>query len=200
MSDLSIAQWLDDLQRGDEAAANQLWQEYFERLTSLARNKLRASPKRMADEEDVAISVFNSFCRNAAEGRFPQLKDRDDLWRLLFTITERKAIRHLQHERRQKRGGGLVRGESVLDAGDGKNPGIDQLQSSPEPSPQSAYAIAENVELLLQSLGNDALRQIAIAKMEGYTNQEIAERLECSERSIKRKLKVIRTTWLEQAP
>src|SRR5262249_29758180 len=107
----SVTHWLGLLKAGDHAAAQPLWERYFQHLVSLARARLWGAPKRMADEEDVALSAFDSFCRGAAEGRFPQLLDRNDLCQSLVLITARKAIHLLQHERRQKRGGGKVQGE-----------------------------------------------------------------------------------------
>jgi hypothetical protein len=59
----------------------------------------------MADQEDVALSAFDSFCRNAEEGRFPHLDDRDNLWRLLVVITARKASKLVRAEGRLERGG-----------------------------------------------------------------------------------------------
>ena len=58
--------------------------------------KLRAGHRSGADTdaEDAALSVFDSFCDGAARGRFPQLVDRDDLWRLLVTITTYKVTDH----------------------------------------------------------------------------------------------------------
>src|SRR5919206_1363508 len=110
----SVTQWIDRLKAGDPDAAQKLWERYFRRLVRLARQKLRAAPRRAADEEDVALSAFDSFCRGLERGRFPQLQDRDDLWRLLVVITARKAVDQVQHEARAKRGGGPVQGESVL--------------------------------------------------------------------------------------
>ena len=89
-----------------------LWRRYFEALVRLARDRLRGAPRAMADEEDAALDAFDSFVRGAARGRYPRLDDRDDLWRLLVVITERKAIDQAQHERRQKRGGGKGRRQS----------------------------------------------------------------------------------------
>src|SRR6516164_8814650 len=77
-SEGSVTRWIGQLQAGDPAAVQQLWQRYFQRLVVLARKKLRGSPRRVADEEDVALSAFDSFCRQAEKGRFPQLLDRDD--------------------------------------------------------------------------------------------------------------------------
>src|SRR5262245_19225927 len=104
----SVTLWLQQLQAGDPAAAQPLWERYFARLVHLARGKLRGARPRAADEEDVALSAFDSFCRGVANNRFPQLNDRNNLWGLLFTLTERKAIDLAQHEGRQKRGGGRL--------------------------------------------------------------------------------------------
>jgi DNA-directed RNA polymerase specialized sigma24 family protein len=110
----SVTHWVRELQAGNHLAAEKLWQGYFHRLVGLARAKLKNRPRRVADEEDVALSAFHSFCRGAEQGRFPQLSDRDDLWQLLVVITARKAADLVQQECRQKRGGGKVRGDSAL--------------------------------------------------------------------------------------
>src|SRR6516225_2636275 len=106
----SVTDWLGLLKGGDSAAAQRLWESYFRRLVGLARAALKDTPRRAADEEDVALSAFDSFCRGAAQGRFPQLLDRGDLWQLLMVLTTRKAFHLARHERRQKRGGGRVPG------------------------------------------------------------------------------------------
>ena len=100
----SVSRWFGPLRDGDPAAAQQLWERYFQRLIELARKKLRDLPHREA-AEDVALSAFDSFCRSAGLARFPQLADRDSLWRLLVVVTARKAAHHKRDERRQKRGG-----------------------------------------------------------------------------------------------
>src|SRR5438046_5072372 len=112
-SEGSITQWLHRLQAGDPQGAERLWERYFHRLVGLARAKLQDLPRRAADEEDVALSAFASFCRGVEGGRFPQLLDRHDLWRLLVTITARKALRLARDERSQKRGGGAVLDEAA---------------------------------------------------------------------------------------
>jgi serine/threonine protein kinase len=125
----------------------------------------------MADEEDVALSAFDSFCRGAAEGRFPQLVDRNDLGQLLVLITARKAIHLLQHERRQKRGGGKVQGETEL-ADPDDEPLLAQVISQ-EPTPEFAAQVAEECRRLLDQLGEGELRSIALWKMEGYTTEYV---------------------------
>jgi RNA polymerase sigma factor (sigma-70 family) len=193
----SITAWIDQLRAGDRAAAQHLWQSYFHRLVGLARQKLRRAPRGMADEEDVALSALDSLIRGAEQGRFPQLCDRDDLWHLLLVITERKAVDLVNHERRAKRGGGNVRHEGSL-AGDSSATAAFDHVASPEPTPEDAARIADNCRRLLEALEDGKLRAVALAKMEGCTNEEIAERLKCSVPTVERKLQRIRKTWKKE--
>jgi DNA-directed RNA polymerase specialized sigma24 family protein len=197
----SITLWVGALKAGDHEAAQKLWERYFDRLVHVARAKLRAAPRRGVDEdeEDAALSAFDSLCAGAARGRFPQLADRDDLWRLLVVITARKAVDQMQRRGRQKRGGGRVVGESALlgDDPDQALGGLDQVVGS-EPSPEFAAMIAEEHARLLDVLGDDTLRRIALFKMEGYTNEEIRQQLGCALRTVSNKLELIRRTWLAE--
>ena len=190
-----LTAWARRLQAGDRAGAGPLWEAYYRRLVALARQKLAGSPRREADEEDVALSAFDSFCRGAEAGRFPRLDDRDDLWRVLLTITVRKAADLRQARSRLKRGGGRVRGESAFgepDADAGR--GIEQALSD-EPGPELAAEVAEQCRELLGALAAGPLRSVAVWKMEGRTNGEIAELLGCSLATVERKLALIRDAW-----
>ncbi len=189
--------WVRRLEAGDREAAQKLWESYYRRLVGLARKKLRDMPRREADEEDIALSAFDSFCRGVEQGRFPCLENRDDLWHLLVVITVRKAADLITFQRRKRRGGGKVRGESAFagavdDPEDGR--GIEQVVGT-EPSPEFAVAVAEQCEILLRALPKEQLRSIAVWKMEGYTNQQIADQLSCSLATVERKLALIRATW-----
>lgn len=190
----SITPWLSLLREGHPDAAQRIWDRYFARLMGLARKKLGGRRFGIADEEDVAISALNSFCRNAREGRFPQLADGDGLWRLLIVITARKALHLLRDQGRHKRGGGRAPAGRA-DLSDYQQ-SIEQLVGN-EPTPGFAAQVAEQYEGLLGLLDDDQ-RTIAIAKLEGLTNPEIAKRMNRALRTIERKLQLIRAVW-EQA-
>ncbi|WP_254508370.1 ECF-type sigma factor [Anatilimnocola floriformis] len=210
----SVTHWIVALKDGDLAAAAPLWQRYYRQLITLARQKLRSSSSRAADEEDVVQVAFQSFFRAIAEGRFPELNDRDGLWRLLVVITARKAIKQLHHEQRQKRGGPGTNGAAKN--GKEKNGtsqgtfGIDTIGTDdeaalatfidPEPTPDFAVQIVEECRRLLVELGDEKLRRVAVWKMEGYGNDEIAALLACSRRTVARKLDAIRTIWNKEPP
>jgi DNA-directed RNA polymerase specialized sigma24 family protein len=198
----SVTTWIRELQTGNHQAAQHLWERYFRRLVGLARTKLRGTPRRAADEEDVALNAFDSFCRGAEQGRFPQLRDRNNLWPLLVLITVRKARDLVQHNRSHKRGGGRVQSQSVLDdlqEASSLEPGIEQVVGG-EPTPDFGLEVAEEYQRLLDWLGEDKLRQIAELKLAGYTDPEVAQRLGCGLRTVERKLQRIRLIWSKEVP
>jgi DNA-directed RNA polymerase specialized sigma24 family protein len=189
----SVTVWIEDLKAGDSDAAQKLWRRYFETLVRLSRDRLRGAPKAVADEEDAALSAFDSFVRGAACGRYPRLEDRDDLWRLLVVITERKVLDQAQHERRQKRGGKVV---GMPKPGDADHPGGGlACVAEAAPSPEFAAMVADECRSLLGRLRDDSLRQVARLRMEGYSNEEVAVQLGCSLRTVARKIELIRRTW-----
>jgi DNA-directed RNA polymerase specialized sigma24 family protein len=182
----SVSRLLAPVQAGDPAAVQQLWERYFRRLVGLARKKLHGAAPAAGDEQDVALSALASFCRNAERGRFPQLADRDGLWRLLVVITARKAAHLLRDERYEAVAPG---GEAGTD--------LERLLSR-EPTPELAAEMAERYRHLLDSLGDRDLALVAVWRMEGFTVKEIADRLKYDERSIKRKLRIIRGIWEQE--
>jgi DNA-directed RNA polymerase specialized sigma24 family protein len=198
--DASVSQWIDRLKAGEPDAAQKLWERYFRRLVGLARKKLRTAPRRAADEEDVALSAFDSFCRGAEQGRFSQLHDRLDLWQVLVLLTARKALDLAQHERRQKRGGGAVLDEAALPAPSGSSAAEGALEriAGPEPTPAFAAQVAEEYGRLLERLDSPELRTVAMRKVEGYGNEEIAAQLGCGLRTVERRLRLIRSLWEQE--
>ena len=202
MSDVPPTVLLDQLKRGpDPAAAQAMWRQYFDRLTALARRRLSDRVRRAADEEDVALSALDSFFRGVAGGRFPRLNDRDDLWQVLVVLTDRKAVDRVRRETAAKRGGGAVRGDSVFARPDDSALGGRAEQvADPGPSPEFAARFADECRRLLTQLGDPDLEQVALLKLEGYSNEEIAARIGRSLRSVQRKLDTIRAIWDRTTP
>jgi DNA-directed RNA polymerase specialized sigma24 family protein len=191
----SVTGWIVGLKAGEREVVQKLWERYFARLVRLARTRLRDAPRRFADEEDVALSAFDSFCRGAEGGRFPLLSDRENLWPLLVLITRRKACDLLDHERRARRGGGKVLGEADLAAGDR---GIEQVIGR-DPTPEFAAQVAEQWQRLQRQLADEQLRTIALLKLENYSEKEIAAKVGCAVRTVRRRVQLIRALWEEEA-
>jgi DNA-directed RNA polymerase specialized sigma24 family protein len=192
----SISEWIGRLKAGDAEAAQNLWDRYAQALVKAARKKLGGVPRTVADEEDVAQSVFSSICRGAAAGRFSDVRSRDELWWLLLSITTQKVVDHIRRELAQKRGGGQVQTESQLadDRGQTNRLNFDNLIGK-SPTPDFLVLLDEQYNRLLDKLGDARLQEIAVSRVEGYTVAEIAARLAIGTRAVERKLQLIRTAW-----
>jgi DNA-directed RNA polymerase specialized sigma24 family protein len=190
----SVTRLLSQLKAGQESSVEKLWERYFHRLVAMARTRLPAACRQAADEEDIALSAFASFCRGVDAGMFPRLDDRDNLWRILLTLVTRKASHLLRDVHRGKRD--IFR---LLDEAGFDNRAVDQFVDD-ELTPEFAAEVAEECKHLLAILDSDELRQVAILKMEGYANAEIAERLDCAPRTVDRRLQLIRELWTTSAP
>src|SRR5262249_16079056 len=138
----SITRWFGSLQAGNREGAQELWRRFASRLIGLARARPQRAPGRAADEEDAVLSAFDSFCRGAEQGRFPQVHDRGDLWNLLVAITIRKVTDQVRHEKRQKRGGGAVLAEADLARGRDVQRAFEDIVAG-APTPQLAAAAGE---------------------------------------------------------
>jgi DNA-directed RNA polymerase specialized sigma24 family protein len=181
----SISRALDHLKDGShiDTAARKLWEHAFDKLTRIARGMLKHAPKGAADEEDIALSAFHSLCAGAARGHFPDLDSRDNLWRVLYVITSRKVTARNEHDTTRKRDASRlvdVDIEAVTDL---------------EPGPEFIAMMMDELRFLLSLLRDEGLRRVARLILEGLTNQEIAERLDCHVRTIERKRELIRQAW-----
>lgn len=186
--DTSITHWMGNLKEGDNAAAIPIWHHFFDRLVRFAKNKMRGISTAISDEEDVALSVLKSVCIGLKAGRFSDLQSSESLWRMLLVICGRKISNQRAFLSRGKRN---QQQQVALDSDD-------QLFAdliSHEPTPELAMELTENMNRLLELLERDELKEIAILKMQGYTNQEISLQQKWSVSTVERKLRTIRTLW-----
>ena len=188
----TITYYISRLKYEDSEAATQIWQAYFERLIPIAREKLHSLSTRAVDEEDVLVSVFDRFFRAAREGRFAKLEDRTDLWKILLMLLDRRIADQYRRDTAAKRGGGNVRLASDLPALDLE--GIRELANR-DPDPSYIVEFNDHLRHAIMQLGEGKNRELAILRLEGHSNQEIAEQLEISLSSVERKLRVIREVW-----
>jgi DNA-directed RNA polymerase specialized sigma24 family protein len=165
---------LKDGESGD--VYEEVWNRYFNRLVGLARKHLGISGHRRLGPEDVALDTLNSFFRRMSSGQFPDLSDSNGLRRLLFTIAKRKSLNEFV-------AGGRTE-QSLSD---------DELSElvSDEPGPELTAYLVDLVGLL----STEMLRNIALMKLEGFTNGEIAAHFGVVERTVEYKLAMIRRLW-----
>ena len=195
----SVNQLIADLQKGDADAAQRLWDRYFEELVKFARERLGATPRQAKDEEDVALSVFDSFCRGAKAGRLADLKDRHELWWTLLAITRRKVVDQFRGNNRQKHGTMSVKPETDIerDKKTGEKFNLDLILDE-NPSPDLFLQLDDEWQRLLSLLRDDTLRQVACWRIEGYSLLEISKKLHILPRAVGRKLSLIRSKWTEE--
>lgn len=192
-NELSVTQMLTHLKDGDEEAAQAIWEHFFSRVVSLARSKLATHAKREMDEEDIAMSVMKAMYFGVQEGRFRKLNDREDLWQILCMLTSRKSA----NAWRRQKSKGLV-GESAISGPSTGDVNRYGLQHIVEAAPDSGYIDSLNQECRerLEAL-DERLRQVALLRLHGFSNQEIAQKIGRSHKSVERYLKTIRAEWSE---
>jgi RNA polymerase sigma factor (sigma-70 family) len=194
----SVTRLIQLLRSGDpterDLAARLIWRRYFRDLLELARNNLNKRIRRREDEEDVLQSMYKSFCLRQQRGEF-DLAGRDALWKLLVTITLRKARNAAKKQARDKRD--IAREQTIADRDEGESAhwALEQMDAA-GPSPAEAALLNEALERRLEVLADPELSQIALWRLEGYSNREIADRLDCTERSVERRMERIRSKWM----
>jgi DNA-directed RNA polymerase specialized sigma24 family protein len=192
MSENSVTNWMLLLKSGDEDAAQRIWERYFERMCDLARKKLGTDARRAQDEQDVTASAIFALYQGAVEDRFRKFENRDDLWQVLSMIVARKA----SNVRRSV----AVRNETgECDLGpSGNDSRILQNWLSSEPTPDSLDSFDVHCQELLDQL-DDKIREVALLRLSGFSNAEIAQMRKRSVSTIERYLQIIRQTWEDGA-
>lgn len=192
-----LVKWLAALRNGNEQIAEKLWQQLFPRLVDLAQKKLQGSSRRVNDEEDIALSVFDRMCRNVDRSALRQVNDDDELWQVLVRMTANRIIDQYRSANAGKRGGGKVRGQSVFAVDPQRqSDGLDGIADE-KLTPEFEFMLTDRYDQMLEMLGDERLRKIAEWRLEGFTHKEIAGFLGLSERSIERKVAIIKDVWME---
>ena len=196
MANHEITMFLKNSRGIGEEGAQAIWESYLPKLMRVIENKLRNSPKRAVDSEDIAQNAMLSLFNGLKENKFDSVANRDELWALLVTITARKVTRERRRAMAKKRGEGNTRGESVfvvagqVDDYYGINQVLDENQM-----PESADRVLETYEELLPEISDQKTRDTVMLRMEGYTNPEIAERMKCSVSRVEQRISKIRKAW-----
>lgn len=170
---------------GDEAAARKLFDTYVDRLVALARRRISQRLASRIDPEDIVQSVFRTFFGRVKAGQF-HIEDQNDLCKLLTRITVHKTLRQVAFHKAAKRDPNQETAQ-----GDHSREMMMELLDR-EPTPDVAVAFLMEFEHLLGKL-KPYERQIVEMRMEGYSNDEIVEKLDLKyDRKIRRVIERIR--------
>ncbi len=184
--DHSVTQWIQGIKGGDEDAAARIWERFFARVCGLADQRLGSTPRVVTDAEDIALSAIHALCAGAKADRFRQLQDRGDLWDVLAMITVRKSI---DARRRASR-----IGEPMTWADASPEQLDDHAQLEGLIDDGYVKTLCATGEEMVARL-DPKLRDIAMLRLEGYSNAEIAERTGRSLPTVERHLRMIRHLW-----
>lgn len=189
----SVTSWLRLLEQGDDDAAQRLWDRYSSEMHKVAQRRMhRLKQRDIVDEEDVVVGAFAAVCLAARKGQLQTVLNRTDLWGLMVVATLQKIGQRVQYTEAGKR-----QADKLIRQADG----LDEFGSRLErvacdaDGPQSEAVHAERVEQLMARLPNPDLRALAILKLAGHTNDEIAKELGFTRRTIQRMLNLIRISW-----
>lgn len=190
-NDHSVTQWIQGLKGGDEDSAAKIWERFFGRVCSLANQRLGSVPRVATDAEDVALSAIHALCSGARADRFRQLQDRGDLWDVLALITVRKSIdaRRKAHRITEPVNWSDASSEDLQDP--------NQLQALVDDG--YVKVLCATGEEMVGRL-EPKLRDVAMLRLEGYSNAEIAARTGRSLPTVERHLRMIRHLWQSEAP
>jgi RNA polymerase sigma factor (sigma-70 family) len=191
-NELAVTDWFNDLQAGTPGAESKIYRHYYPRLVRFAVRTIGNSPRRWWDEEDVVSKAFTSFFRRSREGNFRVILNRNELWKLLATITKRKAINQIRDQQSVRRGGATMP-LAEAELADCNLSLAEVCEEAESPS-----AIVDNAEAHVRALAvlDPDLAEVAICRLQGFTNVEIAAKINRSVPTVERRLRLIRQKWL----
>lgn len=193
--DIAFRAFADSLLAGEDQATRQLLGQYSARLVSLARRQMSPRLQVKVAPEDVLQSVFRTLFRRLDSGEF-ELRGWGALWGFLSLMTLRKVRRNV--DRYTTSGRDIAREvslESLEEADDFEN----QLFEIPdrEPTPVEAAIFADEFCLLLSGLDERDRRTVELL-FAGEEPVEVARKLQCSQRTLRRTLTRLRKRILTQ--
>ena len=98
----SVTRMVRGVAAGDRNAERKLFERFFQIVIRLADQKLGRLPRKIADEEDVALDVMRDALTGIREDRFRDLHNREDLWQIIWDLINKRSVDLARSLYRQK--------------------------------------------------------------------------------------------------
>ncbi len=171
---------------GDESAATELHDKYLAKLVEFAKQHLNEKFRKRIDAQDLVQSIYRSVFRVTRE-RSIEFTDDTGFWKWLATLALNKTYNRVKYleagSRNPSREGGRAEDASLRAISAGRYRSM--------PSSEEVVELADLLETILKAL-EPTDQQILQFRIEGFTQQEIAERLNVDPRTVRRRLESIR--------
>lgn len=188
------------MRQGDPEAIHRLVERYFGRLRKLSQERIRRGKPIYEDGEDIAIQVLTSVCRKVEQGKYPDLQNREDLWYLMIFIAHRMVI----DRRRSRKNLSLqtsweeafvVKENTMQGALETIDNDMDSFSNEDADSDFQLLEIIDCWQEMIRQIKDPVAKQVARLKLEGYSNREIAAKLDIVPRTVERKSELIEQRW-----
>lgn len=179
--DKDSARLLNEYVNGDEAAAQEIFHRYVEKLTALAEKKLSRQIQQRVDAEDIIQSVYRSFFRKAKDDKV-RLRRSGDLWRLLAGMTIKKVLQRVEYETAKRRDPAAEVPGALLQDLLAKDPGPEEQDMLPDLLKQFMASLSERPRIVLER------------RLQGQSQVSISRDLDVSESTIRRILRNLKTS------
>jgi RNA polymerase sigma factor (sigma-70 family) len=171
------------IREGNQEAAEVLYRRYASRLMGLADRQMSRNVRRLAEPEDIVQSAFRSLFRGVNSGSY-DAPEGCSLWQLLAVIAIHKVRKKIRRDK-------SVQPTAVL----GVAAEYDQILDVAAPCTPEIMEVAlqETLECL-----RPAERDVVVLRVQGFTVEEISDKLSRSRRTVERTLQQVRETLADQ--
>lgn len=176
----STLQIIEQMKTGDANAVNRLYELYAEKLISVVQKSISGKFGGRFTSESVVQSAIFSMITRTNKGQF-RFSDDEDFWKLLITIALNKLRKKVEFHQAEKRNPSReVSTEAYV---------AERL--SQRNHFEDGIHFKDTLDQLLNRL-DERSQNIILAKLEGKTQQEIAEEQGVNEKTIRRAMANIR--------
>lgn len=166
---------LGRVRQGDAAAQIDLFERYKHQLAKVASRHLDKQVQHLVEPDDIVLTAMKSFFIRYAEGKY-QVDDWDEFWALITEIVKNKCRVRRRYHFADKR--------SVAE--------VQPLLDRDLPDNTDGQVALEVLEQWRTNIQREQTREVLSLLWRGHTQKEIAQILDCGERTVRREFSLIK--------